>query len=198
MNVSKNITFNIILSAVIFILIVGALLFFNRGIPNAYLSAVNRHLILLEEITEDPLFILQIEEARSVNNELNKQQIFSIDRNWILLQSNLNLTKEILNNDLSKLLIEFREENSQFIEIFVTDDIGLNVGMTNITSDYYQADEGWWSLAMSDGIFFDEIEFDDSARYWGVPLYIPIINKSQEIIGVMKAIVDIDELMRRN
>ena len=44
---------------------------------------------------------------------------------------------------------------------------GLNVGTSDVTSDYMQGDEGKWQktyLVGPDATFIDEVEFDESSK----------------------------------
>ena len=82
-----------------------------------------------------------------------------------------------------------------FPEIFVVDTYGLNVGQTNKTTDFYQADEDWWVRSYNEGVglaFHGPIEFDESAQKVAIALYVPIIDPAtSRAIGVVKAIVGI-------
>ncbi|MEM8603426.1 MAG: methyl-accepting chemotaxis protein [Cyanobacteria bacterium P01_H01_bin.121] len=49
-------------------------------------------------------------------------------------------------------------------EMFVTNEDGLNVGYTNLTSDFVQKDENWWQVAKEQGFEVEPPEFDPSAK----------------------------------
>jgi methyl-accepting chemotaxis protein len=59
--------------------------------------------------------------------------------------------------------LESFQEGSDLVEIFFTERHGLNVATTNITSDFVQSDERWWTEAMQTGRFVGPPEFDESA-----------------------------------
>ena len=103
--------------------------------------------------------------------------------------------KPFLINEVAVKLREFQEENAGFYEIFVTDMYGLNVGQTNKTTDYYQADEDWWIGAYNMGegrSYHGQIEFDESAQTEAISLYVPIIDPiTDEVIGVVKVVMNI-------
>jgi len=66
--------------------------------------------------------------------------------------------------------------------------------MTNKTSDYYQADEQWWQKSYNEGkgrSFHSKVEYDKSAGFWGIALYVPIYDRQQEMIGIIKAFLEI-------
>ena len=66
---------------------------------------------------------------------------------------------------------------------------------TNKTSDYYQADEAWWTETYANGLgksLFGAIEYDESALAEAIPIYVPITDPDTgSAIGVMKAVCDI-------
>ena len=86
------------------------------------------------------------------------------------------------------------------VEVFITDKYGANVAATNLTSDYYQADEAWWQATWDDGVGEDyispEIEFDASANVYSVNMAVPVYSDSGEIIGVLRSTFNIDSLIQ--
>ncbi|MEM8870329.1 MAG: PDC sensor domain-containing protein [Pseudomonadota bacterium] len=62
-------------------------------------------------------------------------------------------------------------------EVFVTDQLGLNVIQSNVTSDYWQGDEDKWqqSFGKPDGtIHFGEVELDESTQTYQSQISMPI------------------------
>lgn len=109
----------------------------------------------------------------------------------------------ITENDLSESLRrEFTDffENKYgyrlFGEVFVTNKYGANIAQTGITTDYYQADEEWWQTAAKNGFSVGEIEYDESAKAWTVPIGVRIEDEAGNFIGVAKAIPQVDEMAR--
>ncbi len=79
-----------------------------------------------------------------------------------------------------------------FAEIFITDELGFNVALSNPTTDFVQSDENWWQKAWASGFSVGEIEFDASANVWAVDLAVVIRDKTnRNPIGVMKAVLSI-------
>ncbi|MEK7090191.1 MAG: hypothetical protein AAB930_01245, partial [Patescibacteria group bacterium] len=103
--------------------------------------------------------------------------------------------KQFQEDPAAHKLIEFQEENPAFSEIFITDKFGLNVAQTNKTSDFYQADEEWWTGSYNDGKgreYHGAIEFDESAQAEAISVYIPVFDaESGELIGIAKAVLNI-------
>ncbi len=87
-----------------------------------------------------------------------------------------------------------------FSEIFVMDNKGLNVGQSNITSDYWQGDEVKWQqtyLAGSKGLVFGEREYDDSSGKFLIQISVSVVDPaSQEAIGAATVGVNLVQLLR--
>ena len=49
--------------------------------------------------------------------------------------------KALMNNSAAKELLKFESSKPYFTEVFLMDNQGANVAMTNKTSDYWQGDE---------------------------------------------------------
>jgi methyl-accepting chemotaxis protein len=79
-----------------------------------------------------------------------------------------------------------------FKEVFFTDKSGYNAGISNMTSDFTQSDEGWWVNAWTKGIDIGKVGFDASAGVWSIDVSARIDNpRTQEPLGVLKAVLDI-------
>jgi methyl-accepting chemotaxis protein len=79
-----------------------------------------------------------------------------------------------------------------FKEVFFTDKSGYNTGISNMTSDFVQSDEGWWVNAWTKGLDIGKVGFDESAGVWSIDVSARIDNpRTQEPLGVLKAVLDI-------
>ena len=79
-----------------------------------------------------------------------------------------------------------------FKEVFFTDKSGFNAGISNMTSDFVQSDEGWWVNAWTKGIDIGKVGFDESAGVWSIDVSARIDHpRTQEPLGVLKAVLDI-------
>jgi GAF domain-containing protein/HAMP domain-containing protein len=100
------------------------------------------------------------------------------------------LVREYLRNAAAVELLEFQKSFPNHVEIFITDVYGGLAGTTNRTSDYYQADEGWWQAAYNNGagaVYISEPEFDESAGTLAVLIAMPIRDRNTgEITGILR------------
>ena len=150
---------------------------------------------MLIEFIKSEEFLNTIKMYYERNRDLSYKEIYDLDDRWIKSDSSHALVKNISENNLSELLIGYLQTTVHLKEIFVTDIYGLNIGMTNKTSDYYQADEAWWEDIYKNGLYkIGTIEYDASAQVWSYPIYVRISDKRNRVLGVMKALYDITEL----
>ena len=152
------------------------------------------------EIATDPRIIELVRESNDQNRNISLSQIKRLDANWMAADGIDEFIKGFITSETSQILQEFQDTNDGYPEIFIADAKGLIVGLTNKTSDYYQADEDWWVQGYNEGrgqFFHGEIEFDESAQSEAIALYNPIMDPDTgNAIGVMKVIVNITAIKK--
>ena len=97
-------------------------------------------------------------------------------------------------NPSTYLLRKFQEQFPSHVEVFVTDRYGALLGSTNKTSDYYQADEGWWQDAWANSagaVHIGEPELDESTNTLAINVAVPIRDDARRVVGVLRSTVDI-------
>ncbi len=158
-------------------------------------------------LSKDVIDIVQLAN----NGYANKSQaeidaeIARLDKAWKEDDPSINsLVSSIGNNTLSGHLRAFIKTFPEEVEVFVTDIQGLNVAMSDRTSDYLQADEGWWKSAYNNGsgqVYVSNVEYDESSKTYALDIGIPIKDETgRELIGVLRGTVNvsiiIDEIAR--
>lgn len=153
---------------------------------------LNKKIVLIEEIANNSIVVEEVEKSNVANKNLTKSDIEELDQRWRNTVGIDNFIKQFLLNEVAFELLLFQEKHFGFSEIFVTDKYGLNVGQTNKTTDYYQADEDWWTDTYTTGkSSHGVIEHDESSNSDAVSLYVPVFGDDNEIIGVIKAVLNI-------
>ncbi|MFA7706621.1 MAG: ATP-binding protein, partial [Candidatus Omnitrophota bacterium] len=97
----------------------------------------------------------------------------------------------------SQELKDITKANKEMVEIFLSDKYGGLVAASGKTTDFYQADEPWWQSAFAEGkseIFIGDIEFDESSNTSGMTFALPIKDDAGRVIGIAKAVIDIQLL----
>ncbi|MGF1622098.1 MAG: PDC sensor domain-containing protein [Rhodomicrobiaceae bacterium] len=150
----------------------------------------------------DKLVIDAIKAQNEKHASLTQDDIDRLDKQWMaeIDASDKPLINSLLNNELSKFLAEKRAASAGLItEIFVMDDKGLNVGQSDITSDYWQGDEAKWQKTYSVGpeaVFVDNVEKDESTQKLQVQISMSIKDpESGKAIGAVTIGIDVTMLL---
>jgi len=130
--------------------------------------------------------------------------ILQEDTSWqeVRLEVVTPFMESVIGSDLSEGLRQqtsYYEELynfSTYPEVFITNKYGAVVAATGKTSDYYQADEEWWTGAVSDEIHLEEVEYDESADVYSFALSIRVDDNQGNLLGVMKVIINKEILDR--
>ena len=108
---------------------------------------------------------------------------------------------DIINNKMSTALqeeISFYEKEEGyrvFGEVFVTNAYGVNVAQTGKTEDFSQNDEDWWQEAKKQGVFVEDVQYDPSSDVYSIDIGIRINDAQENFIGVMKVVLNVEELI---
>jgi hypothetical protein len=150
----------------------------------------------------NPVVVSAIKAQNQKHAGLGQADIDKLDKQWRSETgaSNRPLIDEVLANELSKFLAEAKNGTQGLVtEVFVMDNKGLNVGQSDVTSDYWQGDEAKWKktyAAGPDAIFVDEVEKDESTQAFQSQLSMSIVDPaSGEVIGAITVGVNVDALM---
>jgi methyl-accepting chemotaxis protein len=129
----------------------------------------------------------------------NTNQVAAVDPVWAAAADNDPLIANMIANNaavnpVAFSLFKFQAMEPKHVEVFVTDKYGALVGSTDRTSDYYQADEGWWQAAWNNGqgaVYIGEPEYDESSKTTAVNLGLPVRNADGVVVGVFRSTLDV-------
>ena len=145
----------------------------------------------------DRALVGAVEAQNVANAKLTNLDIDKLDIGWIE-RTDKKLIDSKMNNDLSTFLRTKKEAGQGVIfEAFVFDQMGLNVGQTDMTQDYYQGDEAkYWKTFMAGpgAMFVDQVGEDDGRRVSQAS--VTITNPQGKPIGAMTVGIDVDKLAR--
>jgi hypothetical protein len=148
----------------------------------------------------DPVVIAAIKAQNEKNAALAATDIEALDQKWRaeVESAEKPMIDEILGNDLSKFLQE-KQAGSEgaFAELFVMDAKGLNVGQSDVTSDYWQGDEDKFTKSFGagkDAIFVDAVEKDESTQALQSQASVTISDETGAPIGAITIGVNMDAL----
>ncbi len=149
-----------------------------------------------------PTVIDAVKAQNDKHADLSQGEIDKLDKQWRAETgaSDRPLIDAVLANALSKFLAEAKNGTQGLVtEVFVMDNKGLNVGQSDVTSDYWQGDEAKWKktfLAGPDAMLIDEIEKDESTQTFQSQLSMSIVDPATgKVIGAITVGVNVDALM---
>jgi methyl-accepting chemotaxis protein len=136
-----------------------------------------------------------ITAARAAGDEAERTGLSRLDPE--ILETRFADTRVLRTDPALVRSLESFQEGSDLVEIFFTERHGLNVATTNITSDFVQSDEAWWTVSMETGQYLGPPEFDESAGMVAIELATriddPATNRAQ---GVAKGVLRLGRLSR--
>ncbi len=142
-----------------------------------------------------------IKAQNQENAALDQGQIDKLDKQWRaeVDASDRPLINKVLKNALSQYLAAKKDAAGGAItEMFVMDNKGLNVGQSDVTSDYWQGDEAKWKKTYkvgADTIFVDDIEKDESTQELQAQVSVSIKDPaSGQVIGAITVGVNVEQL----
>jgi len=157
----------------------------------------------LNRVLAEPIVAFAIEAQNVRYTGLAQAEIEALDAQWRKEHETESqpLISAILSNPVSSYLTRVQAQSiGLYTEIFVMDDHGLNVGQSNISSDFWQGDEAKWQKTFQVGpraIFIDEPEFRDDVGIWVVQVNLAI-GSADAAIGAATFEVNLTELRRRS
>ncbi len=148
---------------------------------------------------------VMLDTLRRINRErssFDEDQIRHLDAQWRAHSDSgeHELIKAVADTKLSKFLRQQqRESGGLFREIMVTGRQGLNAGMSQVTTDYWQGDETKFRKTFNEpeqAPIIEEIRYDESTRRFLVHVSLPVRNPDTgKLLGVVTAGVDIQKAL---
>jgi hypothetical protein len=171
--------------------------------------AAGEHIAPMQEVAKtkvaawlkNAVVIDAIMAQNAKNTALAEPEIIKMDKIWRaeVKASGGSLTKSVLDNALSTYLKKVKADSQGlYTEIFVMDNKGLNVGQSDLTSDYWQGDEAKWQKTYKVGpqaIHIGKVKTDESSQTLQSQLSVPISDPaSGKVIGAVTIGVNVEQL----
>ena len=177
-----------------------ACVFFTAGSLNTYggekapEKVNNLAKNVLAKIGFDSVVVSAVKAENTKNKTL--EQIKEIDQKWINTVGIDDFMDSIMSSACSQQLKRIKQKGVFYEEIFVVDNQGANVGMTDKTSDYWQGDEAKFTSSYKNGaggIFISDVNFDDSTQSYLAQVSVPVMD-GDTAIGVITFGINVDKL----
>lgn len=155
----------------------------------------------IAEIAASNEVVSAVKEQNGTTGSYDQAKIDDLDKTWREEADSVEqpMIDEVLDKPLSGYLSEIQEaSDGLFTEVFVMDAKGLNVGQSDVTSDYWQGDEAKWQETFLKGkgaIHISDLEQDDSTQILQSQVSVTIADPdSGEPIGAVTFGVNVDKL----
>ena len=149
----------------------------------------------------DPAVVEAVKAQNAKTAALSDADIDKLDKQW-RAEAKANggpLVNEVAAAALSQFLKAKKDASGgRYSEVFVMDAKGLNVGMSDVTSDYMQGDEAKWQKTYSvgpDATFIDDVEFDQSSQTFQSQVSATVVDPATgKPIGAITVGINVEKL----
>ena len=155
----------------------------------------------IQSLVNTPEVVNSVNAQNMRNKALLQADIDTLDKQWRAETkgSSGDLINKTLASPLSAYLKKVKsDEQGLFTEIFVMDNHGLNVGQSDVTSDYWQGDEAKWKETFLTGpgaVHISEVEFDESSQTYQAQVSVAITDlQTRAVIGAATFGVNADAI----
>jgi len=152
-------------------------------------------------LMSDPTIVAAIQKQNAQTADLSEAEIVAQDDKWRaeIGAADQPTINTVLDSDVSKMLRAMRDESDGlFTEIFVMDQVGLNVASSDTTSDYWQGDEAKWQETYPKGsgaMHISDVELDDSTQSYQAQVSVAITDPdTNEVVGAATFGVNVEFL----
>ena len=148
----------------------------------------------LAALGSDSVIIQAVKAENAKGKTLD--QIKAMDEKWKGHAGIADYMKAIMDSEYGKHIRNIQDSADYYAEIFIMDNQGANVAMTDKTSDYWQGDESKFKESFKAGegaVFIDDVEFDDSAQAYLVQISVPVKDDGK-VIGAITFGIDVDKI----
>jgi len=174
----------------------------NVNADEAYTQALNELAkTKIAAIVNDAVVQSAVKAQNSKHAGLTQADIDALDKKWRAetKAADKPLINATLSNALSKHLTGVKNaSDGLYTEIFVMDNKGLNVGQSDLTSDYWQGDEAKWQKTYSVGpnvVHIGKLQKDESTQQIQVQLSVSVSDiATKAVIGAITLGINLDNL----
>jgi hypothetical protein len=141
----------------------------------------------------DPVVVAAVKAQNAQGLTLEK--IKEHDARWMAAAGVADFMKVLMDSEAGRHLIAWKAAHPYVSEVFVTDNLGANVAMTEKTSDYWQGDEKKFTECFKGGgeIYLGPMTFDESTQTYSIQVSVPVL-EGDTLIGTACIGVDVEKL----
>ncbi|MEM8793232.1 MAG: PDC sensor domain-containing protein [Pseudomonadota bacterium] len=153
----------------------------------------------LQTWINDPVLVYAIREQNQLWGTISERKITRLDKAWVKGGSRGPMVGDLIGRQASVILRDRRKlSNGVITEIIVMDQHGLNVAISDPTSDFYQGDEAKYQETYLKGpgaVHVSELEFDESTQKVQTQVSMTVIDPDNGVpIGAVTFGIDLTAL----
>lgn len=155
----------------------------------------------IAEIAASGNVVAAVKAQNTETSGYDQSKIDAMDKTWRAETdaSDQPMIDKVLESPLSGYLADAQDaSDGLFTEIFVMDARGLNVGQSDVTSDYWQGDEAKWQETFGAGagaVHISALEEDDSTQTLQSQVSVTVVDPSSgAVIGAVTFGVNVEKL----
>lgn len=148
----------------------------------------------LADMGRDPVIVEAVKAENARGKSLSS--IKEMDDKWKNTPGIADFMQKMMDSKCGRHLRDLQDSKPYFAEIFVMDNQGANVCLTDKTSDFWQGDEAKFQNSFKGGngaVFVDGVEFDDSTQSYISQISVPVLD-GDKAIGAITFGIDVDKL----
>lgn len=176
-----------------------------EGNRDILVAALNQHIVpKIREWAQHPVALMSLRAQNKRHAGLTEEKIIEMDKKWREERKTdvQPLIAQLFGSPLSSYLTRIQAGSlGLYSEIFVMDSVGLNVGLSSVTSDYWQGDEGKWQKTFKvapDAVFIDEAEMHEKTNTRRIQVNMTIADPAtNEALGAITVEINLTEFARR-
>jgi hypothetical protein len=159
--------------------------------PQRVVDLANSNLV---KLGTDPVIVAAVKAENTKGKTL--AQIQDMDKKWMATAGVVDYMKALMDSECGQYLKKIQASQPYYAEIFVMDNQGANVAMSDKTSDYWQGDEPKFTESFKGGtgaVHISDVKFDDSTQAYLTQVSVPV-KDGDKVIGAITFGIDVEKV----
>ena len=144
-------------------------------------------------LARNPVIIAAVKAQNAQGLTLEK--VRELDARWMATAGVADFMRALIDSEAGRHLVAWKAAHPFVSEVFVTDNLGANVALTEKTSDYWQGDEKKFTECCKGKgeVYLGPMTFDESTQTYSIQVSLPVLD-GDTLIGMVCIGVDVEKL----